>query len=324
MINYVFRRLLLMIPVIFGITIMTFLVMHLSPGKPTDVLTDMNQKISVEAKQRLVAIYGLDKPIYVQYWLWVKRLVKLDFGKSFKDDRPVIKKIVERFPATLLLNFFSIILIFIVAIPIGVFSAVKKGSFFDKITTVSVFIGFSIPTFWLAILLMILFGLQLGWFPVSGFRSINFDELTVFGKISDLAKHLVLPVFISAFTGLAGLSRYTRSAMLEVLHQDYIRTARAKGLSETSVIFKHALRNALIPIVTIIGLTLPDLIGGSFIFETIFAWPGMGRLGYEAIMSRDYPVIMCVGTIVAVLTLLGNLIADITYAYVDPRIRYRK
>jgi len=170
---------------------------------------------------------------------------------------------------------------------------------------------------------MILFGVQLGWLPITGFRSINFDELTFIGKTFDILKHLILPVFVSAFTGLAGLSRYTKSSMLEVLHQDYVRTARAKGLPEKAVIFKHALRNALIPVVTIVGLTVPDLIGGSFIFETIFAWPGMGRLGYEAIMSRDYPVIMCVGTIVAVLTLIGNLLADIAYAYVDPRIRYK-
>jgi len=321
--NYIFRRLLLTIPVFFGITVITFLVMHLSPGKPTDILTDMNQKITAEAKHRLVALYGLDKPVYVQYGMWLKRLVKLDFGKSFKDDRPVIDKIAERLPVTLLLNFCSIILIFAIAIPIGVFSAVKKDTIFDKITTVTVFLGFSIPTFWLAILLMILFGVQLGWLPITGFRSINFDELTFIGKTFDILKHLILPVFVSAFTGLAGLSRYTKSSMLEVLHQDYVRTARAKGLPEKAVIFKHALRNALIPVVTIVGLTVPDLIGGSFIFETIFAWPGMGRLGYEAIMSRDYPVIMCVGTIVAVLTLIGNLLADIAYAYVDPRIRYK-
>ncbi|MFH1541029.1 MAG: ABC transporter permease [Elusimicrobiota bacterium] len=323
MISYLFRRLLLTIPVLLGITIITFLVMHLSPGKPTDVLTDMNQKMTAEAKQRLIAIYGLDKPFYIQYGMWLKRLAKLDFGKSFKDDRPVIKKITERLPATLLLNFLSIIFIFAIAIPIGVFSAVKKDTVFDKITTITVFLGFSVPTFWIAILLMIFFGLHLGWLPISGFRSINFDELTFLRKFIDIAKHLVLPVFVSAFTGLAGLSRYTKSAMLEVLNQDYIRTARAKGLSESTVIFKHALRNALIPVVTIIGLTIPDLIGGSFIFETIFAWPGMGRLGYEAIMARDYPVIMAVGTVVAILTLLGNLIADISYAYVDPRIRYR-
>jgi len=323
MLKYIFRRLLFTIPVLIGITVITFAVIHLSPGQPTDIITDMNQKITAESKQRLIAIYGLDKPIHIQYFMWLKRLAKLDFGKSFKDDRPVIKKILERLPATLLLNILSILSIFALAIPIGVFSAVRKDSVFDRLTTVFVFLGFSVPTFWLAILMMIFFGLHLGWLPISGFRSINYDELSAFGRIFDISKHIVLPLFISAFTGLAGLSRYTRASMLEVLHQDYIRTARAKGLSENQVIFKHALRNALIPIVTILGLTLPDLIGGSFIFETIFAWPGMGRLGYDAIMARDFPVIMGVGTIVAVLTLLGNLMADITYAYVDPRIRYK-
>ncbi|OQA92535.1 MAG: Dipeptide transport system permease protein DppB [Elusimicrobia bacterium ADurb.Bin231] len=323
MINYILKRLLLTIPVLIGITIITFLVMNLSPGKPTDILTDMNQKITADAKERLVKIYGLDKPVHTRYFIWLKRIVALDFGKSFKDDRPVLKKILERLPATLLLNFLTIISIFALAIPIGVYSAVKKDTIFDKITTIFVFLGFSVPTFWLAIMLMIFFGLRLGWLPITGFRSINFDELSLLGKSFDIIRHLILPVAISSFTGIAALSRYTRSSMLEVLHQDYIRTARAKGLSEHLVIFKHALRNALIPVVTILGLTIPELIGGSFIFETIFAWPGMGRLGYDAIMARDYPVIMGIGTIVAVLTLLGNLIADITYAYVDPRIRYR-
>ena len=322
MLRYLLRRLIFTIPVLLGITVITFAVIHLSPGQPTDVITDMNQKITAESKQRLIAIYGLDKPIHVQYMLWLKRLVKLDFGNSFKDDRPVIKKVLERLPATLLLNILSIITIFVLAVPIGVFSAVRKDSIFDRLTTVFVFAGFSVPAFWLAILMMIFFGLHLGWFPISGFRSINFDDLSLAAKIADISRHIVLPLFISAFTGLAGLSRYTRASMLEVLHQDYIRTARAKGLPESSVVFKHALRNALIPIVTIMGLTLPDLIGGSFIFETVFAWPGMGRLGYDAIMARDFPVIMGVGTIVAVLTLLGNLVADVTYAYVDPRIRY--
>jgi len=170
---------------------------------------------------------------------------------------------------------------------------------------------------------MILFGIKLGLLPISGLRSLNWDDLSFLGRTWDIVKHLILPVFISGFTGLAGLSRYSRASMLEVIHQDYIRTARAKGLPEKQVIFKHALRNALIPVVTILGLSLPDLIGGSFIFETIFSYPGMGRLGYEAIMARDYPVVMGVGTIAAFLTLLGNFLADITYAYVDPRIRYR-
>jgi peptide/nickel transport system permease protein len=214
-------------------------------------------------------------------------------------------------------------LILAIAIPVGVYSALHRNTLFDRATTVFVFIGFSVPAFWVALLLMILFGLKLGWLPVSGLHSINYDDLPLLGKTCDTARHLVLPVVVSAFTGLAGLSRYTRSSMLDTLSQNYIRTAYASGLSERRIIFGHALRNALIPIVTILGLSLPALIGGGFIFETIFAYPGMGRLGYEAIMARDYPVVMATGTIAALLTLLGNLLADITYGLVDPRIRYK-
>ncbi len=323
MVGYILRRLVLILPLVIGITVITFLVMHLAPGKPTDLVTEMQAKIGAEAKERLKVLYGLDKPWYLQYTNWLFRLVRLDFGKSFKDDRPVIKKISERLPATLLLNISSLLLIFSFALPIGIYSAVKQNSLFDKGMTVFVFLGFSVPTFWLALVLMIFFGIKLGWLPISGLRSLNWEEFSPFGQVWDIVKHLILPVFISAFTGLAGLSRYSRASMLEVIHQDYIRTARAKGLPEKQVIFKHALKNALIPVVTILGLSLPDLIGGSFIFETIFAYPGMGRLGYEAIMARDYPVVMGVGTIAALLTLVGNFLADILYAYVDPRIRYR-
>jgi len=323
MVSYILRRLVLTLPLLIGITLITFLVMHLAPGKPTDLVTEMQVKVGAEAKERLKILYGLDKPWYIQYFNWLNRLSRLDFGKSFKDDRPVVKKVAERLPATLLLNICSLILIFSFALPVGIYSAIKQNSLLDKGMTLSVFIGFSMPTFWLALLLMILFGIKLGWLPISGLRSLDWTELSTLNKIWDIIKHLILPVFVSAFTGLAGLSRYSRASMLEVIHQDYIRTARAKGLPEKQVIFKHALRNALIPVVTILGLSLPDLIGGSFIFETIFAYPGMGRLGYEAIMARDYPVVMGVGTIAAFLTLLGNFLADIIYAYVDPRIRYR-
>lgn len=323
MLNYLIRRTLMMIPLLLGITVVTFLVMQLTPGKPTDLITDLNVKMTADARERLIALYELDKPWYVQYWKWLKRFVRLDFGKSFKDDRPVIQKILERLPATIRLNILSLGLIFIIALSIGIFAAVKKDSFFDKITTVFVFVGFSTPTFWLALLLMILFGLKLGLLPISGMRSLNYDELSGFQQFLDMAKHLVLPVLVMSFTGLAAMTRYARSAMLEVIHQDYIRTARAKGLPEKQVIFKHAFRNALIPVITLVGLTLPELIGGSFIFETIFAYPGIGRLGFEAIMSRDYPLVMGISTIVAVLTLLGNLLADILYAFADPRIRYR-
>ncbi len=323
MLEYIARRLLFMIPLLLGITIITFVVIHLSPGGPADMLTGLSPKISAEAKVRLRSLYGLDKPLHVQYWLWLSRLVRLDFGESFKDGRLVIMKILERLPATLLLNVLSLLVIFFLALPIGILSAVRQDSFFDKGMTIFVFMGFSVPAFWLALLLMLLFGVVLGWLPISGMHSVNFPYFTFWGKLWDIIKHLILPVFVSAFGGLAYLSRYSRTSMLEVLRQDYIRTARAKGLPENKVIYRHALRNALIPIVTLLGLSLPALIGGGFIFETIFAWPGMGRLGYQAIMARDYPVIMGVGVIAALLTLLGNLVADITYAFVDPRIRYR-
>jgi peptide/nickel transport system permease protein len=319
---FLFRRTLVMVPLLLGITLITFGVMQLAPGKPTDSLTDLNVKASAESREKLVKLYGLDKPWHVQYIDWLKRLARLDFGRSFRDDRPVLEKIAERLPATLLLNLASLALIFLVAIPIGVLSAVKQDSLFDRSMTVAVFVGFSVPAFWLALLAMIAFGLKLGWLPISGLRSLNHDELGAWARALDLASHLALPALVSAFTGLAGLSRYMRNGMLEVIRQDYIRTARAKGLSESRVILRHALRNALLPVVTLVGLMLPDLIGGSFIFETIFAYPGMGRLGYDAIMARDYPVIMGVGTIAAVLTLAGNFLADVAYAYVDPRIRY--
>jgi peptide/nickel transport system permease protein len=323
MLAYFLKRLFLLIPLLIGITLITFLVMQLAPGKPSDVLTDLNVKASADARERLIKLYGLDQPWHVQYGRWLARMARLDFGRSFKDDRPVLEKIAERLPATLLLNGLSLLLIFAVAVPIGILSAVRENSLFDKGMTVFVFIGFSMPTFWLALLLMIAFGIKLGWLPISGLRSMTYDDLSLAGKALDMGRHLVLPVTVSAFAGLAGLSRYMRHGMLEVIRQDYIRTARAKGLPERKVVMKHALRNALIPVVTLVGLYLPELIGGSFIFETIFAYPGMGRLGFDAIMARDYPVIMGVGTIAALLTLLGNFLADVAYGYVDPRIRYR-
>ena len=322
---YLLKRIVSMIPLLLGITIISFLVIHLAPGAPTGLQTDMNPKVTAEARARLVAIYGLDKPLHTQYLLWLKRLIVLDLGNSFSTDgRPVIDKIIERIPITILINALSMILIILTAIPIGVISASYQNSFFDKFTTVFVFVGFAVPTFWLALLLMILFGVNLGWLPISGIKSLNYEYLPPLGMIMDRITHLLLPVFISAFGGLAGLSRYTRSNMLEVIRQDYITTARAKGLKERAVVFKHALRNALLPVITILGLSIPGLIGGSVIFETIFAIPGMGQLFYMSVMARDYPVVMGILVIGAVLTLLGNLIADISYALVDPRIKVAK
>jgi len=313
---------LFMIPMLLGITVICFVVMHLAPGKPTDLQTQMNPKSSAEMRERLMSLYELDKPLYVQYWSWLKRISRGDLGISFSSDhRPVADKIIERLPVTIAINLLSLMIIMAVAIPIGVLSAVHQDSLFDRVTAVVVFVGFAVPTFWLALLLMIFFGIHLGWLPISGLRSLNYEYLSAWGQLVDLAKHLILPVFISAFGGLAGLSRYMRANMLEVIRQDYILTARAKGLSERAVIYRHALRNALLPVITILGLSIPGLIGGSVIFETIFAIPGMGQLFYMSVMARDYPTVMGILLIGAILTLVGNLIADVSYAIADPRIR---
>ena len=322
MLKYIFRRLIGLIPLLLGITIITFAVIHLAPGKPTDMETQFNPKVSMEARERMMTLYGLDKPLHIQYTDWLGRLLRLDFGISFVDSRPVIEKILERIPVTLGINLASIILILLIGIPIGVSSAVREGSFYDRSMTVFVFVGFAIPTFWLSLILMDLVGVRWGILPVSGIKSLEFEKFGFFEKIFDIARHLVLPVFVSAFGGLAAISRYMRSNMTNVLRQDYIRTARAKGLREKDVIYKHGLKNALLPVVTILGLSVPGLIGGSVIFESIFSIPGMGRLFYESVMTRDYPVIMGVLVIGASLTLLGNLLADISYAAVDPRIKY--
>jgi peptide/nickel transport system permease protein len=278
MLSYLARRLLMMVPLMFGITIISFVVIHLAPGGPVEVQIEMQMKASAEARENLKRLYGLDKPLHEQYIDWLKRLGTLDFGKSFVDGRDVLDKIIERVPVTLGINIIAILVVFSIAVPIGVLSAVRQHSLFDKVATVFVFVGFSTPTFWLALLLMMLFGVSLGILPISGIQSIDTSGMNAFERIVDVIKHLILPVGVSAFAGVAGMSRYSRSSMLEVIRQDYIRTARAKGLSEGTVIMKHAFRNALMPIVTILGLMVPALIGGSVIFETIFAIPGMGQL----------------------------------------------
>jgi peptide/nickel transport system permease protein len=319
---YILKRLGLMIPMLLGITLVSFVVIHLAPGTPTEMQTTLNPKASLEAQKRLRELYGLDKPLMVQYWDWLSRITRLDFGRSFSPDRrPVWDKIKERIGITLGLNFMSLIIILGVSIPIGVIAAYRAHSWFDKGTTLFVFFGFAMPTFWLALLCIMFFGVYLDWLPISGLTSLTFHQFTLWQKIQDLAAHVTLPVLVAAFGGLAGMSRYMRGNMLEVIRQDYITTARSKGLPERVVIFKHALRNALLPVITILGLSVPGLIGGSVIFESIFAIPGMGQLFYGAVMARDYPLVMGELVIGAVLTLLGNMLADVGYALVDPRIR---
>jgi peptide/nickel transport system permease protein len=319
---YLARRTAMLIPLLLGITFVSFVVIQAAPGSPVELMIDMNPDASPELRQKLEQYWGLDQPVHVQYWRWLQRIAVGDFGVSFAaDQRPVLDKIADALPITLLLNALSLGFILLMSIPIGVYSATHRYSALDRVTTVLVFLGFAMPTFWLALLCMMLFGVELGWFPISGLQSLQYEELSTFGRFLDRARHLVMPVVISSVTSLAGLSRYMRSSMLEVVRQDYITTARSKGLSERAVIYHHALRNALLPVVTILGLSVPGLIGGAVIFETMFAIPGMGRLFYDSVMQRDYMVVMGVLVMGAVLTLVGNLLADIMYAIVDPRLR---
>jgi peptide/nickel transport system permease protein len=319
-----------MIPTLLGITLITFLLLRLMPGDPASLKVKSDQQalqndaIAREIIEQSRKMYGLDKPVLQQYFLWLKRIVKLDFGNSFKDHRPVIDKLKERVPITLQLSIISVFLVYLIAIPIGIFSAVRQYSLSDKIITLFLFILYSLPSFWIAILLIMFFGggEYLNLFPIYGLSSEGAENFGVIQWVLDRGWHLVLPIFCLTYGGLASLSRYMRAGMLEVVRQDYIRTARAKGLPEKVVIFKHALRNSLIPIVTLLAYLLPEFFSGSIIIENIFSIPGMGKLAFESILARDYPTIMAIITISSFLTLAGILLSDIIYVLVDPRISF--
>jgi peptide/nickel transport system permease protein len=319
-----------MVPTLLGITIITFLVVQLAPGNPAEIKIrramgdSLDQQYTAEIIEQTKKLYGLDKPLHVRYGIWLKQVVTFNFGESFKDHRPVTEKILERVPISLQLSLISIFLVYLFSVPVGVFSAVRQGSVSDQIVTVILFILYSLPNFWVALMLMYLFGGGdfLDWFPVYGLNSDSADALGFLDRLKDRIWHLALPVTCLTYAGLAYISRQQRAGMLEVIRQDYVRTARAKGLSERVVVFKHALRNAVIPIVTLLAALLPAMLGGSVIIESIFSIPGMGKLAFESILARDYPVIMGILTISAMLTLLGILLADIAYTFVDPRISF--
>jgi len=315
---YLIKRLIQTIPILFGITIISFLIINLAPGSPVGMT--LNPTASPKVIEQMRKNYDLDKPLHLQYLLWLKRLFTGNLY-SFKDGKPVLDKILERLPATLVLNAMATLLIFSLAIPLGIFSATHRYSFLDNLGTFLAFLGISIPSFWLAYLLILgvvkIFGV-----PVLGLRSFGLDQPGIWVLLSDRIWHLMLPATVLAVGGIAAISRYTRSSMLDVLRQDYIRTAKAKGLTDEEVHYRHALRNALLPIITLFGFLVPGLIGGSVIIETVFAWPGIGRLAYQAVLSRDYSVVMTILTLTSALTLLGNLLADILYAFTDPRIRF--
>lgn len=332
--TYLIKRILWMIPMMIGISLISFFIMHLAPGDITDNEEAFNPQTSAAARQQLRELYHLDEPVHVQYGLWLKRMLKLDFGHSFKPhQKPVLLgktnqegdkipgMIETALPITVKINLLSLAITLLLSVPLGVLAARYYQGWQDRSITLFNFIGFSIPGFWLALLLMYWLGVKHHWLPISGLHSINYEQLSTWGKFKDEVWHLIMPVLIPALTGLASITLFIKNGMLEVLGQDYITTARAKGLSENTVFYKHALRNALLPLITIVGLSIPGLIGGSVISETIFAIDGMGKLFYDSVMSRDFPVVMGILTIGSALTLLGNFIADIAYGLADPRVR---
>ncbi|MFW5769899.1 MAG: ABC transporter permease [Spirochaetota bacterium] len=325
---YLLKRLLLIIPTFLGITLITYFMIRLAPGDYTTLKAGLQGElrsgsIGREILEQEKKLYGLDKPIYIGYIDWVSKFVILDFGVSRKDGRPVITHSAEALPITLTLNILSIIIVYIISIPAGIMSAVKKDTLYDRLSSLVLFILYSLPTFWVGLLLLMYLsgGEYFNLFPLSGIQSDWAYKLTPFQKFMDLVWHLVLPVVTLTYSGFAFLSRYTRATMLEVINQQYIITARAKGLSNYKVIFVHAFRNSLIPLVTLMATLLPALLGGSVIVESIFTIPGMGKLAFDSILARDIPVIMAIASISALLTLAGILLADVIYGLVDPRIR---
>ena len=321
MTRYYFKKVSELALLLIGITFISFLEIRLAPGTPIDAKSEFNPKMTAQAKEKLKSLYGLDRPLLTQYADWAWRIARLDFGSSFVDGEKVISKIGKAVPITLMISLLSLFLIFLAGIPLGIAGAVKKGTLTDRWLTFLSLAGFSLPTFWVALLLMSFFGVKLGVLPVAGIHSLFYEEMNGWEQGIDLARHLLLPVLVASITGIAGISRYARNNFSEVLRQNYIRTARAKGLPENKVLYRHALRNALLPVITLLGLSIPGLLGGSVIFETIFSIPGMGRLFFNSVFARDYPVIMGMLVLGAVMTLAANRLADFAYGLADPRIR---
>lgn len=338
MLSYGLQRLLLFIPTLVGITLLTFALIHLAPGDPaalraggglggagaeglaSDKGSNLDQALAAWRAQ-----YGLEQPLLKQYVRWLRNLVTLEFGRSFKDEQPVWQKIAERLPITIQLNVISLVVIYLVAIPLGVYSATHAGSVGDQVSTGLAFVLFALPAFWIGTLALVFFCGGDFWdlFPPGGVTSVGYKASWSFWqRLWDRAWHLCLPVLILSYGGFAGLSRFMRSSMLEHVRQDYVQTARAKGLSEARVIYKHVLRNSCIPIVTLLASILPGLVSGSVIIETIFSLPGVGLLAYEAVLARDYPILMAIFTVSSLLTLVGILLSDMLLTLVDPRITF--
>jgi peptide/nickel transport system permease protein len=334
---YSARRIALSVPTFLVTTFVAFAIMHLAPGDPVELylaggLASGQAGISTQkladaerAKAELRRELGLDRPIPVQYARWLGSLALGDLGRSFKDRQPVWDKIRERLPVTMGIAAAALFITYLFAVPLGIYSAVRPGSRFDRVSTGVIFALYSVPSFWISVLLIVFFsgGDFLAWFPPGGMRSLHYSSDWPIGtRVVDVLHHMALPMFVTTLGSYTELSRYLRSSMLENARQDFVRTARAKGVPERSVVMKHMLRNSLIPMVTLVAGVLPGLIGGSVLIESIFSIPGLGQLGYQAVLARDYPVVLALFTAAFALTQAGILLADLLLAWVDPRITF--
>jgi len=331
MIGFIIRRTLVVIPTLLGVSIIIFLMLAITPGDPAELL--LGERATKDSLEAMREYLGLQKPLYVQYWLFLKRVAKFDLGETIWTRQKVSIEIMERFPATIELAVFAMMISSFLGIILGMISATKQYSWFDYSSMIGSLMGVSMPVFWLGLVLMLLFSLTLGWFPMSGRIGVDVDLDTItnfyiidailtrnWAALKDALMHLVLPAMALSTIPLAIVARMTRSSMLEVLRQDYIKTARAKGLSETKIVLKHALRNGLIPVVTVVGLQFGILLGGAILTETVFAWPGVGKWLYEGVVKRDYMVIQGGTLVVATIFVMVNLIVDILYSIINPRI----
>ncbi len=318
--RYIVRRFLHMFPLVIGISLISFFIIQLAPG---DFLTQqaLNPQVSTERIAQERARFGLDEPVYVQYFIWLKNALRLDFGHSFSYRVPVFRLIASRLFNTFILSLSAMIFTWILSIPLGIISAIKQYTWVDKLLTFLAFLGLAIPNFFFALLLLFM-AMRTGWFPVGGMYSVNYHSLSLLAKIGDRLYHLILPTIVLGTSGMAGLMRQMRGNLLDYLKADFVTTARAKGLSERVVIWKHAVRNAINPIITIFGLSLPGLLSGAALTEIVMAWPGLGRLMLEAVLAQDLYLVMGSLIMGSVLLILGNLVADLLLAWVDPRIRY--
>jgi peptide/nickel transport system permease protein len=322
--NYIIKRLLFSLVTVFVISLLTFFIVQLAPGGPIEYFIFTNPKLRRDPVfvETMIKRMGLDKPWYTQYYLWFKDFIVGDFGWSFVTGAQVKYELLTRLPLTLILSMSANILAIIIAVPLGIVSAVKHYSLTDNVIMIACLFGISVPTFWFGILLMYYLALQLNLFPISGIHTLGVAFENLFQEFYDFALHMVLPIISLSITQLATTVRLTRSSLLEVLKMDYIKTAKAKGLSERTVLYKHALRNALLPVITVFGYNLAFMLAGSVLIESIFAIPGIGRYLVSSITQRDYPAIMATSMMIAVMVVFGNLLTDISYAFLDPRVRY--